>query len=200
MPDPLAGTAQVDVSASAPVAPETEIEKIITARIDERIKGFQKLVSAREEEASALRRELEETRLAGLPEDERETLLEQKKDRRIQELEAQIELNRLATDYGDEVPFFQSLLGAESAEDQLKVLRAYADVRLAKANPSPAIVVKDEIVVPEVDLNRPLRPTRMGGQQLPDGSFMTEADADRILGANSGSVASVTQHRLRPTD
>lgn len=200
MPDPLAGTAPDDASAVAPVAPETDIEKIIEERISARIAGFQRLVSAREEEALALRRELDDERLASLPEDERASITEERKDKRIRELEAQVELNQLAGSYGEEMPYFTRLLSGESAEDQLKVMREYATARLAQANPAPVIVPDPVVDVPGVDLNRPLRPSQGEGTRLPDGTLMTEADADRILGAMTGPMASITQQRLRPSD
>lgn len=203
MPDPLAGQPAADASATAPVELSADIEKIIEARvtalIEPRIQGFQRLVSARDEELTALRGELENERLAGLSEDERADILEQAKDRRIQELESRNELLQLGPSYGEEMPYFEQLLAGASAEDQLKTLRAYADHRLAQANPKP-VPDEQKVDVPDVDLNRPLRPTSQGGTRLPDGSLMDAAIADRILGAMTAPLASVTQQRLRPTD
>lgn len=203
MPDQLAGQTAADASATAPVELPADIETIIEARvnalIEPRIQGFQRLLSSREEELSALRGELENERLGGLSEDERASILEQKKDQRIQELEARNELLQLGPQYGEEMPYFERLLGAGSAEDQLKVLREYADAKLAKANPQP-VVDEAKVDVPDVDLNRPLRQPSRGGTTLPDGTQMNDSIADRILGAMTAPLASVTHHRIRPTD
>lgn len=204
MPDPLATTVPADASADAPVTLDPAIEKIIEARLEAlvapRIAGFQRLVSAREEELTALRGELENERLAGLPEDERADILEQAKDKQIRDLEAQNELLRLGPDYGNELPYFQRLLGAESAKDQLDIMREHAAAQLAIAHPEPDPKVVPEVVVPDVDLNRPPPRTHQGGTILADGTLMTEDAADRILSAHAGTMASTTQQRLRPSD
>lgn len=190
MQNPIAGQpGEEDASAEAPVVTAADIEKV-RKEMDERIIGFQKLVSAREEEAKALRQELEDERLSGLSEDERADIVEAKKDKRIAELEAQIELSTLAGDYGSEMPYFQRLLAAESAEDQLKTMREFAtSLATAKAESAPVVNDEsDEVEVPDVDLNRPLR----GADEtfrFADGSGMTDAQADRLLAQATGPLA-----------
>lgn len=206
MTDQLAG--QPGASADAPVIP-ADIEKIIAERVDaamqDRVAGFQRLVQSKEDEAAALRAQLQNERLAALPEDERASILEQEKDRKIQELEARLELNSLASTYGEEMPFFERLLAGESAEDQLAVLREYGAAALAKASPAPvapATPAADPLdAVPDIDPNRPLRPRTVGqASRLPDGSLMTDDAADRILGAHQAPLAATTHWRIRPTD
>jgi hypothetical protein len=196
MPDFVAGQpGDEGASAPAPALTQADIDKLkaeLEGQFDERAKGFQRLIAEREQAIEALRNEIEESRLAGMSEDEREALLITKKDRRIEELEAKLELQRLASSYGSEMPYFERLIGAESTEQQLQVMREFAQTLAPAAPPPPT---ESEVEVPDVDLNRPMRrwdPT----VTLPDGRVMNDALADQILGS-IGRQADVTQRNLR---
>jgi hypothetical protein len=197
--DQLAGlTAEDAASAVAPGTTAADIEKIKTdlaSAYEERIKGFQKLVSQRDESLAALTADLEELKVASLPEEEREQLVQSKKDREIQELRTKLELRELAEEYGSEMPYFERLLAAGSAKDQLTVMREFAQGGRPVA---PEIVADAPVEVPDVDMNRPLRgPSE--GLRLADGTLMNDALADQILGS-VGRQADVTQRRIRPSE
>lgn len=201
MTDPLAGLNPDGSASEPPAAPAFDIEKVkaeIAAENEERIKGFQRLLAGRDEVLEALRGELDQFKTAGLSEEEREQLEISKKDSRIQELEAQLELNALAGQYGTEMPYFQRLLASESAEDQLKVMREYAQTLVVKAEPPEADPAKEEFDPSGVDMNRPPRKFE-SGTLLDDGTRMTDALADRLL-ASVSRQADVTQRRIRPSN
>jgi len=196
MPDPLAGQDGSDASADAPVTlTAADIEKVkaeLQAEFEDRAKGFQRLISERDDKLAAHARELEELKTSGLSEDEREQLAQDKLRLENEALRGRLELSELAGQYGDEMPFYQRLLSGKTAEEQLKVLR---ELRTPAA---PEVEVEKTAEIPDTDPNRPMR-TPMEGTILADGSVMNDTIADRIL--NSVPVmASVTQRRLRPTD
>lgn len=187
MPDPLAGQGGTDASADAPVLTAADIEKIkaeMTASFEERFKGMQRLVAERDDLLAARAAELEELKTAGLSDEEREQLEESKKDREIATLRSQLELQALAGEYGSEMPYFERLLKAPTAEDQLKAMREFAQSFAPKAPVTPAA---GEPEIPEVDLNRPGRQP-LDGVVLPDGTVMNDAIADQIL-ASAGRGA-----------
>ena len=184
--DQLAGLLDdADASApAAPVAPSVDIEKIkaeLSADFDARISGFQsKVVAPRDEMIAALRAELDELKNAGLSEEERAQLDDQRKDREIEDLRAQLELKELGASYGEELPFYQRLISAASAEDQLKVLR---ELRTPVA---PSTTADDKPVVPEasdINPNRPMRSNLGSIIRLADGTQMSDEIADRVLGS-----------------
>lgn len=194
----LAGRNQEDGASFEPATPAFDIESVkaeIAAEFEERAKGFQRLLAGRDQSLEALREELEQFKTAGLSEDEREQLALRKKDSRIQELEAKLELNALAGQYGTEMPYFERLLAGESAEEQLKVMREFAQTLAPQ--PPPAAPAEPEYDPSGVDMNRPGRSFE-AGTLLPDGSRMTDEIADRLLSSISRQ-ADVTQRRIRPS-
>lgn len=201
MSDPLAGLFDDDASAQAPAVTAADIEKIkleLKAEFEERAKGFQRLVSERDNQLAAYRAELEELKTASLSDEEREQLEDQKKDQLIRELQGKLELTELGKTYGDELPFYERLIGAGTAKEQLEVLR---ELRAANAQAQSQEPATTEVDIPDTDPNRPMRSFFTNDTVLlPDGTPMNDALADRILGSVSGSMASVTQHRIRPSD
>lgn len=181
MPDPLADQLGGDASGTPPVETAVDIEKIkadIAAEFDERFKGMQRLIAERETALKARDEELEELKIAGLTEEEREQFTESKKDRELKDLRMQLDLRDLEKVYGAEMPAYQKLLKAQSAEEQLETIREYAK---SLAPTAPASTAGDPDI-PEVDLNRPARQP-LEGLTLPDGTVMTDALADQILAA-----------------
>ena len=172
------------VSASAPGIGTAEIERLkadLMATMDERVKGFQRLVAGRDETIKALSSELEEFKTAGLSEDERFQLQLERRDKEIKDLQAKLELRELSTKYGDEMPYFERLLAAENAEEQLQVMR---DLRAKASGQLPAQAPADKPVVPDnVDLNNPPRSFDRSSVVLDDGTVMSDALADQILAA-----------------
>lgn len=162
-----------------------DIEKVkaeFSALMEERVKGLQKLVSGRDETIKALSRELEEFKTAGLSEDERYQLQLERRDQEIKALEAKLELKELSGRYGDEMPYFEKLLAADSAEEQLQVMR---DLRALATGGSQAQAPAAP-VVPDVDHNNPPRSFDPSSTVLADGSVMNDAYADQILGSGWG--------------
>lgn len=198
MPEQIAGQPESDASAQAPAAiTQADIDKLIAARdaqFEDRIKGFQRLVADKETRAQALEHELSQLKTAGLSPEEREQLEIEQVRAENAKLQAQLDLKNLASQYADEVPYFERLLAAPSAEEQLQIMRDYrttlAAAALTQSPQAPAAPV--EPTVPEVDLNRPLRRETYSGQVLADGTVMTEELADRLL-AGVARQADVTQ-------
>lgn len=206
MEDQLAGQPEGGASASAPAAPGIDIEAIkaqMRAEMDERVRGLQRVVGSKDDLISALRSENSQLKTAGLSEEEREQLeIEQVREENRQ-LQSRLALEELAAEYGTEVPFFRRLLASDNAEDQLKVMREYAQSRQPKApDPKGSDPAADDLDVPDVDLNKgPRRTSSAQGtaaQYLPDGTLMTEELADRLLSSVSRQ-ADVTQRRIRPS-
>lgn len=182
MTDPLAG--QSSASATAP-AEATDIEKIkaeisaaMRAELDTRVAGFQRLLAGRDETIGALSQELDELKTAGLSEEEREQLRDDRLATENQELRDQLALAKLAPEYADEMPLFQELLEATDPKAQLEVLR-----KIRKPGVAAAPAAADaEPATPEIDHNNPPRQTPEG-VTLPDGTLMTDDLADRVLGS-----------------
>jgi hypothetical protein len=162
--------------APAPKAPVIEVK----SDVDERVKGFQRLLAKEQAEKQALERKLaefEETqRLATMSEDERSQYSSRKMREELEELRARVALNDLASDYPDELPLFQQLLKLSkggTAQDQLDAIRKWR---------TPA---KKQEAVPDdtdVDPNNPPRtPIDEDAQVLEDGSRMTARRAASIL-------------------
>jgi len=151
---------------------------------DERIKGFQRLVAERDRkladlEARFAQREaaLEDQRLAGMTDEERGTVTEQKRQTELQRLRAENELLKLGIDYATEMPLYRKLLNAPTAKDQLDIIRELS----AATSANPALPVpKKAADVPAVDRTNPMRQPSEG-IVLSDGTQMTDDIADRIL-------------------
>ena len=150
--------------------------------VDERVKGFQRLLAKEQQEKKDLARrlaDLEETqRLAGMSEDERAQYTSRREREELEELRAWKALQDLADEYPDELPVFQRLLKAGkggTARDQLEALREWRNPK--KAAPEPS-----EDDTPDVDPNNPPRnPPDEDAITLEDGSRMTMRRAMSLL-------------------
>jgi len=151
---------------------------------DERIKGFQRLVAERDRKLADLEARfaqqeaaLEDQRLAGMTDEERGTVTEQKRQTELQRLRAENELLKLGIDYATEMPLYRKLLNAPTAKDQLDIIRELS----AATSANPALPVpKKTADVPAVDRTNPMRQPSEG-IVLSDGTQMTDDIADRIL-------------------
>ena len=72
---------------------------------------------------------------------------------------------------------YRQLLDAGSAKDQLELFKALSTPTAAKPPADDA-----PVDVPDVDLNNPMRQPE-AGVRLEDGTILTDAIADRILGS-----------------
>lgn len=176
MTDQLAARGEgTDASASAPVAPTAEIEKV-TAQYEDRLKGFQRMVAEKEKQASDLAARLEELESADLPADERFARRESKLASENAALKAQLEMAELRKEYGKEYDLYTGLLSKSSAKEQLDFAREFI-ANLAPQTPDSSPSAPD---VPDVDMNNPMR--KQGeGVRLSDGTILTDDIADRIL-------------------
>lgn len=153
-----------------------ELMSELTAR-EERIKGFQTALNRKDEERRRLEREVEELKTAGLSDDERAQLRDEKLKAENERLRQENELLKLSSDYGDEMPYFQKLLAASSAQEQLEVMRALR----AGVKPQAPEAQGDRATVPDVIKNNPPRLDDERFTTLPDGTPMSEQLADAIL-------------------
>ncbi len=170
MPDPLAGQADPEAPAQdAPATDEPDIEAV-TARYEERIRGFQKLLSKRDEDhekaLADVMRKVEELQDATLSDDERAKVRSKRESDELARLRAENALLRLGATKPKAVDFFQKLTSAKTAEEQIDIL----DALLTPAKP-------EEEESAKVDANNPIRPP----VSAPQG--MDEAKAERVLKA-----------------
>lgn len=174
--DPTSGTAAPDIETI-----KAQLSAELKAEYDERIKGFQRLLAGRDETQRVLEAQLEEFKTAGLSEEERQNLQEQRLAKENQELRAQLELAQLASEYTDEMPVFQELLSAKTAKEQLELMRRIRTAQAkAPAPATPAQSQEPELEIPDIDRNNPMR--SFGDTiVLPDGRAMNEQLADQIL-------------------
>ena len=171
----------IELDEPADEAPGIETPKSET---DERIKGFQRLVAERDRKLAELEAKfaqqeatLEDQRLAGMTDEERGTVTEQKRQTELQRLRAENELLKLGIDYATEMPLYRKLLNAPTAKDQLDIIRELS----AATSANPALPVpKKTADVPAVDRTNPMRQPSEG-IVLSDGTQMTDDIADRIL-------------------
>lgn len=146
MPEDLAGltpdeTPEIDASApegtpaEAPVTPAVpDIEKM-RLEMDERIKGFQRLVSERDAELARLRQADEERRIATLPEDERLAYEQSRYQKEVDRLRMENEVLQAALKYPTTFPKYDALMKAKTAEEQIALLASWES---PVAPPSPA--------------------------------------------------------------
>lgn len=184
----------VTAPAAVPSSPEIEALRAslvaeMSATFDKRVSGFQRAIGEKDTVISTLQSQLEALQSASLSPDERATLAQEKLAAENAQLRAQIELNQLGSEYGDDIlSTYRQLLDAGSAKDQLELLKS---IRTPATSAAPV----PPVVVPDVDPNNPLR-TPGAGLRLDDGSLLTDARADQILGS-IGRMADVTQTGAR---
>lgn len=166
-------------SASTGAVTGNDIESV-RREFEERFKGLQRVIAEKDQALEARNAELFQLKTASLSEDERAQLevarIKEENDR----LAREVELMKLAQTYGEELPIFQQLLSAESAEDQLKVLRAIRSAQAANSQPTGAA---PDVDVPDINQTNPMR-SDVGGSA----SGMTGDIAERILGSFKGAL------------
>lgn len=180
MTEDLAGL-QTDPTSPAgtPDAGAADIEKIrqeaiakANADAEERIKGFQRLIAERDTRERELTRQLEEQRIAALPDSDREMELARRRDQEVDRLRAENELLKLMPEFPDVFPDFQRLLAASDSKAQLEFLRKLKQPQASTPPtqaPAPA----------SVDPNNPAGIE--SGLILSDGTPMSADLAERVL-------------------
>jgi hypothetical protein len=175
----LAGQVAQGASAEAPAQVNTDIESV-RRDFEERFKGLQRVIAEKDQALEARNQELFQLKTASLSPDERAQLevtrIKEENDRLAKELE----LVKLGQAYGEELPIFQQLLNAESAEDQLKVLRALRGVQAGNSQPTAP---GPDVDVPDINQTNPMR-SDVGG----NANGMSGDIAERILSSFKGAL------------
>ncbi len=151
MVDDLAGLIdESEAPAETPAQTEgVSPDQASSSNVEERIRGFQRLLADRDQKLDAIQRQLEDQRLSVLPEDQRETALKQRHEREVLELRQKLELAELEKKYPPDVfGAYRDLLASKSAAAQLDFLNS-------KIRPTSKAKVAQE--PPAVDLNNPMR-------------------------------------------
>ena len=170
MPDDLAVTeASSGGDTGSATSPQSE---------DERIKGLQRAVSAKAQEAdearkraAALEARLEALELAQMSESERSGFLTAKEKNQLAALQAENERLKLAQKYPDVAPHYEALISAKTADEQAQILQRILRPQQPGAQAEP---------VSDIDPNNPMRsPT--DPISLPVGTINDLVSADRIL-------------------
>jgi hypothetical protein len=153
-------------AAQPPVFGPAEIQALVAAEaqriVDSRIPGLQ---SAYEKQIASLKKELKraqsDTGYAGSDSSELEA--------ELVKVRREADALRAGRQYPDAFPVYESLMQADSVEEQLDILQAFVRGVPAPATP-PAQVAQPQPPVaqpsPPVDLNRPLEPSVPAGDQM----------------------------------
>lgn len=172
MEDQVAGQPAPEASASAPAPAAIDIDKIKAdlkadwqKDMDGRVGGFQTVINRLTEENAKLKR-------AQLPDDERTELDNSEQSDRVAELERQLALMQLATQYPDEAKVYQQLLKAETPLEQVEILKALR---------TPPAAPEAESEVAEVDKNNPAQSVGEIIGRMPDGTPLTGENAIEYL-------------------
>ena len=179
MTQELAGQLPQGASAAAPAQANNDIESV-RREFEERFKGLQRVIAEKDQALEARNQELFQLKTASLSEDERAQLEVTRIKDENERLGKELELVKLGQAYGEELPIFQQLLAAESAEDQLKVLRA---LRGGPAGNSQPTAPGPDVDVPDINQTNPMR-SDVGGNA--DG--MNGDIAERILSSFKGAL------------
>lgn len=174
------GLAPEAPAALPPAAPVDDIEARLTAKMDERYKGFQRLLAEKDEALSAARQEALDLRMSTMSEDEVADLEWTQLQNQVQQLQAENALLALQSEYPDELPAFKKLLNASDPKEQLDIIRALRAAQASAASSSQADSAESEPEIPEIDPNNPPPLPRPSGPVY-NGREMTEDWADRIL-------------------
>lgn len=174
-PAPQAAPA-TDAPATTPAFDPAAFETKIASLIEERVKGFQRIVSEKDQSIADLQRQL---KTASMSEEEREQLAVKEEQDRIEALALENELLKLGQQYPTEVGIVQKMLAGQSVSDYVAALH---EALAATKAPTP----EPEQEVSDVDRNNPPATpvTRSAGADmisLPDGSFITVAQGEEIL-------------------
>lgn len=158
----------------------TAFEKRIADLMEERVKGFQRIISERDTKLADLERQL---KTASMSEEERAQLVASEEKERLEQLALENQLLRLGQQYPTEVAIVQKMLAGESVEDYVAALHEAMKVTKAPEK-------EPEQDVSDVDRNNPPATpvTASAGQDmvsLPDGRALTREAALEILKAAS---------------
>lgn len=179
--DAPATSAQVTPAPEAPATPAFDpkaFETQITSLIEDRVKGFQRMVSDKDQTIADLQRQL---KTASMSEEEREQLVAQERSDREEQLALENELLKLGQQYPTEVGIVQKMLAGQSVTDYVAALH---EALKPATPPTP----EPEQEVSDVDRNNPPATPLTSGSTadmitLPDGRVITREQGIELLKA-----------------
>ncbi len=153
-----------------------ELEARFTALIEDRVKGFQRVIGEKDQTIASLQRELKTTSMS---EEEREQLAAKERDEEREQLALENQLLKLGQQYPNEVAIVQKMLAGESVTDYVAALHE-ALKPATPATPEPEQEVSD------VDRNNPAAtptsaPAGADMIRLRDGNMITREAGIEIL-------------------
>jgi hypothetical protein len=166
-----------------PVSSDPDIEARLTAKFDERFKGLQRVIAEKDEALKTRERELQEVRMSGMSQDEKDALEWETLQKENAELRQKAQLLELQSDYPDEMSYFKRILEGKSPKEQLDVLREMRKQQ-AQASVSQDPTAELETDVPDVDHNNPpavREPVSSSSGDGFNGVPWTDELADRVL-------------------
>ena len=195
MTDELAGLVEETAPAeeTPPAAPEVDIEtrfQQMESQLNERIKGFQRVVAEKDQALAAARQEAKELRMSQMSQEEKDAAEWEDVQRENAELKTQLGLLQLGTEYPKELPIFQQIVQAATPKDQLELIRQLVNAQTAQASastPPQEPPAEGEPAIPPVDPNNaPRRPLNAPNVGTFNGVPITEQWADEVLARLSG--------------
>ena len=182
MADPDTTPATPTPEAPVPTAIDpAALEAKFASLIEERVKGFQRIVQERDDRLAELERQL---KTASMSEEEREQLAVKERDEEREQLALENQLLKLGQQYPNEVAIVQKMLAGKDVSDYVAALHEALKPAIP-ATPEPEQQVSD------VDRNNPpatptSAPAGADMIQLPDGQFITrEAGLEILKGAQT---------------
>lgn len=153
-----------------------ELETRFASLIEERVKGFQRIVQERDDRLAELERQL---KTASMSEEEREQLAAREKDEEREQLALENQLLKLGQQYPNEVAIVQKMLAGQSVEDYVAALHE-------ALKPATSAAPEPEQEVSDVDRNNPpATPVSASAGadmiRLPDGQMITREAGLEIL-------------------
>ena len=158
-----------------------ELETRFASLIEDRVKGFQRIVQERDDRLAELERQLKTTSMS---EEEREQLAAKEESERMEQLALENSLLKLGQQYPNEVAIVQKMLAGSSVEEYVAALHE-AMKPATPATPEPEQEVSD------VDRNNPpatptSAPAGADMIRLSDGQLITrEAGVEMLKSAQS---------------
>lgn len=130
---------------------------------DDRFKGFQGIISKRDEKIEELATMLTELKTADLSDDERVQLEKDALKQERSALAAERELMAMQADFPDEIDLYRKVLDAGSSKDQIALLRGWRESFTGNQEPEPAVDGQDNpLNLSAVDPNNPPAPSDDG--------------------------------------
>ena len=157
-----------------------QISQIVSDSLDARISGLQ---SSMDKNIAAVRKEFQRSTMT---EDELENAREAELEQELAQARRERDALRAAQQYPEVYPIYESLVNAQTPEEQLQAIdKALKSAAAPAAQPTEAPAQPADEPTPPVDSNAPA-PTQVGGMVASAGEMNSEK-ANRILDALQGT-------------